>query len=82
MKTKWNENKPDETSSMRIMAMIAVCLGAIVVVSGLVGFFIGRPESTLVIGSGCGLIALSLGAKSFQAQAEYREGQYGGGPGE
>ncbi len=74
MITKWWENKPGESSAMRIMAMQAACLSIAIVCAGVIGFFLKLPDSVLVIGSGCGLFGVAMGAKSFQAQAEYKEG--------
>jgi hypothetical protein len=71
--TKWYENKPGETSAMRIIAMEAVQLGALVVLSGVIGFFARIPDAVIVMSTGAGIVALALGAKAWQAQAEYKE---------
>jgi hypothetical protein len=60
-----------DTSSIRVALVVSLILGGFVIVCGLIGWFLGLKDAVLMVGSGAGLISLTAGAKSWQAQAEY-----------
>jgi hypothetical protein len=55
---------------MRLGVLVALFVGAIACISGVVGFFLKIPDSAAIFASGAGMISLALGSKAFQAQAE------------
>jgi len=66
---KWFEDTQGDVSSMRIMAMLSTVSGCIAVVGGVVGMFLGHPESVAIAGVGAGMAGLGEVAKAWQAKA-------------
>ena len=66
---KWYQDSEGNTSSMRIMAMFSTVTGCIAVVGGVVGMFLGHPESVAIAGVGAGMAGLGEVAKAWQAKA-------------
>lgn len=66
---KWYQDGKGNTSSMRIMAMIMVCTGSAISISGVVGFFLGL-DGAAIVGTGTALAGASGFAKAWQAGKE------------
>ena len=66
------DDKTGAPSSMRVAFLAAVVIGAVVVLWGLWGWWVVRPDAVQVMGIGAGLITFGLGAKAWQKQAEVR----------
>lgn len=57
-------------SMIRLGVFIAIVLGGVAILAGLVGWFLKFPDATVIVGAGTGLITLALGAKMGQSFAE------------
>lgn len=57
-------------SMIRLGVFIAIVLGGVAILAGLVGWFLKLPDATVIVGAGTGLITLALGAKMGQSFAE------------
>ncbi len=74
--TKATEVAPGVASATRIALLYyALPLGAALILGGLVGWFLGKSEAPLIIGSGVGLVTLALSAKVVQAHFEEAGGK-------
>ena len=70
MRIKWYEDEPGSTSSIRIMAMVAVIVCSLAVVIGLIGMMMRIPDSGAAIAGGIGGISATLACKAWQSQTE------------
>jgi len=66
---KWYQDGEGNTSSMRIVTMLSTVTGCVAVVGGVVGMFLGHPESTVIAGVGGGMTGLGEIAKAWQAKS-------------
>jgi hypothetical protein len=57
-------------SMMRFGVMFSIIISFIIIISGLVGWFLHFQDASAIIGAGVGLVVASLGAKGWQAQSE------------
>jgi len=65
---KWYQDSEGNTSSMRMMAMIATVTGALAVLGGVLGMFLGRPDAAAIAAVGAGMGGVGEVAKAWQAQ--------------
>jgi small-conductance mechanosensitive channel len=70
MGNRWYHDKNGVVSSMRLIVMPAAYIGLLVVISSVIAFFLGIPDSVLLAGAGTTLITLSMGAKAWQRSSE------------
>lgn len=70
---KWWQDDKGNTSQLRIISMMITVLGILVIVAGVVGFFLKYPEAMQVISVGAGLIGSAEFAKVFQKAFEKKE---------
>ena len=70
MKTRAHEEHPGVASSIRIGFLASLPIGTLIVLSGSVGWFMGKPDAVSMVAIGAGLPTLMGGAKAWQAQAE------------
>jgi len=64
------EDTAGDLSTLRVCVLFAVGAGLLVMAAGIVGFFRGIPEATVVLGSGQALITLVLTLKVWQRSIE------------
>ena len=67
---KWYEKAQGNTSTMRIIAMMAAITGCAAVLSGIAAMFLRLPESVAMAGIGAGMTGLGELAKAWQARGE------------
>jgi len=78
MALKWYQDDYGDTSFMRIGAMVAICLGGLIILTGLfVAIYEEIKQAKIVdgvalTGIGVGLITAALGFKALQRGAEAR----------
>lgn len=70
MSLGYTRDAKGDQSSIRLALLSALALGAAMIISGIVGFFLGTRDSVLMAGAGSGLITGTGIAKAWQSQAE------------
>jgi hypothetical protein len=66
------ENGSGQVSSMRIGMYITLVVGAVVALSGAIGFFLALEKALEMVFAGEGIMALALGAKALQKSSEVK----------
>lgn len=59
-----------DLSAIRVALIACLVLGGLVILSGLIGWFLGMKDAVLMVGAGSGLIGTTGIAKAWQAQSE------------
>jgi ABC-type Mn2+/Zn2+ transport system permease subunit len=59
-----------KTSLIRVLVLFAAILSGIVVICGIIGWFLNKPDAATIIATGTGLYTLSEFAKALQKKAE------------
>jgi uncharacterized membrane protein len=66
---KWYQDDAGNTSSIRIMATLAVVVGCLTVMAADVAMFFGIPESVAMAGAGAAMVGAALAAKAWQRKS-------------
>jgi len=64
------ETASGKGSLIRVLVLFAAILSATLIISGVIGWFIDKPEAVSVMGIGGGLYSVSEWAKAFQKKSE------------
>ena len=75
MSLGYTQDGKGDLSSIRLSLIICLILGSIIIISGIIGWFLLLKDAVLMVGAGAGLITGTGIAKAWQSTAEYGEKQ-------